>query len=1404
MDNITKNNSLETAKNRLKIDGLTYLDDNKRYVNDRIVTDGVDNVLKEYIPFIESNNGYILRYKNLMRQYYWLLNKFIPSCSYDKLCLRNGEKKWIHYNDTNKIFNETFTFNSFSDNKIVSTIAVPKNSKVSKFIPEKNGYVFEGWYTEPEGEVEFDFEDTEITGNTNVYAKYNIEQIDVTFVLNNGQEPITITVDYGYEDPSDMIAEPEKDGYSFDKWIPNIVPAVENATYSAVYIPEIYVIRFFDIINPIDVIDNIEEQPIMSGGTLDSTKYKLVKTETFKYGESSQYYQNHPIYTNFVSLDKWIDENGNIINNSEFTYITHDIDAYPKLIKKEYSVAFLDWDNSLIETSSGFTENPQIVPYLDDAIPPTIEPTREHYIFESWDRSYTGITRDTTIHAQYIGTNLLTRFLLPNEDETGYLLFYSANTPYNRTIQKIEPPKIEEYDPYVYGIFDGWYYDNVGILEEWDFSETITSNTVLYGKWKKEFNVYFLNWDKTLITGSTETFENPVIVGYGEDVPDESLNEIIYALEEKPGYEFLGWNKTTTGITQDTNITAVFSDERICVVNFINSIDNSIISSITVDYGSQILQSNYPEAPDVDNYTFNSWSGDTRVITRNVNVYAIYNLVDLTIIFIDYNGNILTRTTVKYGSTGVTPDVYVPDLEARLDFDTNPEILSLIRFDGNFCYVEDENSCIRPEEMIITENNTTFSASYYVVSSGITTYTLRLYLNNDYYLDYKDIPYGKVIDEEFAGEIMQRIQEEGYARDENIYKFYCFRDSENNEYFLDRNNKIITNNTTLWIIYEFRKHIVKFYVQDDPTYYPEDINLPIPSLETEVLHNKAIDRPNCENVPEKIYFQTFCDNGNNIWYKDSACTEEWIFYRNIQGTIVQNSDKVIEDTILYGKYIGNIYTLTFNTNIEGEAQTVLSFRYPEPTESISTPISPGKTFIGWYTDNGVFENEFVFGNSLNENIVLYAKWVDIPSERIIIYNASRDLRYSNNLNTVDGKGIIQEQCSWVPYTGDGVLVYSGELTSLSRSNFSDTYTYLYSITIPKSIRSLISGSESHSLFSYEGSVLREINVDERNTFLSSIDGVLFTYNKTTLLSYPIAKTDKEYIIPETVSMINIEAFQYSRYLKNVVIPNNIQTIVQKAFSDCSTLEKITIGNNCNTINSKAFANCISLKEIKCNSITVPSTASRTFENTPRTAKLYVPCQSTDLYASNSEWGGFDIQCFGTILHLSNNTTVVIYDDVLTYQGISQYRNSLTSVEIGKNVTRIDGSAFQECYLLEELEIPDNVISIGKYAFLNCTSLTRVNFGNGIKHIGLASFKGCNSLTELYLPYNIEEIENQAFSDSQSLRIVNCDRLVPPILTGNIFVNCNLTNIYVPCESVEDYKNASYWSVYIDIITCHQT
>ena len=85
MEYIEKNNSLETAKNRLYISGLTYVTSitgTTQYVHDRCVVGNTDDVIKQFLPLVEASgnsNEYILRYKNLVRQYYWLINKFIPS-----------------------------------------------------------------------------------------------------------------------------------------------------------------------------------------------------------------------------------------------------------------------------------------------------------------------------------------------------------------------------------------------------------------------------------------------------------------------------------------------------------------------------------------------------------------------------------------------------------------------------------------------------------------------------------------------------------------------------------------------------------------------------------------------------------------------------------------------------------------------------------------------------------------------------------------------------------------------------------------------------------------------------------------------------------------------------------------------------------------------------------------------------------------------------------------------------------------------------------------------------------------------------------------------------------------------------------------------------------------------------
>ena len=99
MENIEKNNSLETAKNRLDISGLTYLEITgitpssvTKYVYDKVVPDDIDEVYKQYIPIVKnSKNENVLRYKNLMNQYYWLINEFIPSCEYYKFCYKGQD-----------------------------------------------------------------------------------------------------------------------------------------------------------------------------------------------------------------------------------------------------------------------------------------------------------------------------------------------------------------------------------------------------------------------------------------------------------------------------------------------------------------------------------------------------------------------------------------------------------------------------------------------------------------------------------------------------------------------------------------------------------------------------------------------------------------------------------------------------------------------------------------------------------------------------------------------------------------------------------------------------------------------------------------------------------------------------------------------------------------------------------------------------------------------------------------------------------------------------------------------------------------------------------------------------------------------------------------------------------------
>ena len=81
--------------------------------------------------------------------------------------------------------------------------------------PEKEGYVFDGWYTDSALTNAYDFSAV-VTKNITLYAKWHPESRTVTFETNGGSEVKAQTVDYGTAVTAP--ADPEKEGHIFDGW----------------------------------------------------------------------------------------------------------------------------------------------------------------------------------------------------------------------------------------------------------------------------------------------------------------------------------------------------------------------------------------------------------------------------------------------------------------------------------------------------------------------------------------------------------------------------------------------------------------------------------------------------------------------------------------------------------------------------------------------------------------------------------------------------------------------------------------------------------------------------------------------------------------------------------------------------------------------------------------------------------------------------------------------------------------------------------------------------------------------------------------------------------------------------------------------------------------------------------
>lgn len=130
-----------------------------------------------------------------------------------------------------------------------------------------------------------------------------------------------------------------------------------------------------------------------------------------------------------------------------------------------------------------------------------------------------------------------------------------------------------------------------------------------------------------------------------------------------------------------------------------------------------------------------------------------------------------------------------------------------------------------------------------------------------------------------------------------------------------------------------------------------------------------------------------------------------------------------------------------------------------------------------------------------------------------------------------------------------------------------------------------------------------------------------------------------------------------------------------------------------------------------------------------------------------------------------------------------------------SVTSIGTSAFCDCEGLVSVTIPEGVTHIGDAAFLFCTGLTSpLIIPNTVTTIETNAFNGCSSLTSVRIGSGIVTMGNEIFRNCISLTKLYCLSQYPPSIGNYVFdgVNSNF-NIYVPCESYQNYLNN--WSNY---------
>ena len=258
--------------------------------------------------------------------------------------------------------------------------------------------------------------------------------------------------------------------------------------------------------------------------------------------------------------------------------------------------------------------------------------------------------------------------------------------------------------------YTGRLYRDADFLKPLTKDSKVKNGDTVYVKWTiNSYTVTFMDGKNVL---KTEKVQH----GSAATAPE---------VPEKDGKTFKRWDKGFSNVTSDLTINAVY-DVDTFTVTFKDG--EKVLETQTVEYEAAATAPDTARLSPPEGMHFAKWDKDFSKVTESIEVSAVYELNEYTVIF--KNGETTLKTEmVKHGFAATAPNVYdtatkkfvgwdksfdnvTSDLIVNAKFETKKFTLTFINFDGTTVYTaEVEYGASISDHFETADNDATYDAT---------------------------------------------------------------------------------------------------------------------------------------------------------------------------------------------------------------------------------------------------------------------------------------------------------------------------------------------------------------------------------------------------------------------------------------------------------------------------------------------------------------------------------------------------------------------------------------------------------------------------------------------------------------------------------------------------------------------